>query len=98
MTPPPITTIRVSEGRSALTGVPPNENKRRNTITAGRFRRALGEERIDELDRLERLDFTGTLLLYYRSGHRSEMALKQLTRMGHTDCWDIGGYTTFARC
>jgi len=50
-----------------------------------------------ETDR-DRLDFDRTLLLYCRSGQRSEMARQQLSQMGHKDCWSIGAYTTFERC
>ncbi len=47
---------------------------------------------------LERLDFDRTLLLYCRSGRRSEMARQKLSEMGHRDCWTIGAYSTFERC
>ena len=46
----------------------------------------------------DRLDFGQTLLLYCRSGQRSEIARRFLTDMGHTDCWNIGGYDAFSRC
>ena len=54
---------------------------------------------LDEIEAaLERLDFDRTLLLYYRSGQRSEIARQNLSEMGHRDCRNIGSYSTFERC
>ena len=54
---------------------------------------------LDEIETaLQRLDFDRTLLLYCRSGQRSEMARQKLSEMGHRDCWTIGAYSTFERC
>ena len=54
---------------------------------------------LDEIETsLERLNFDRTLLLYYRSGQRSEMVCQKLSEMGHRDCWTIGAYSTFERC
>jgi rhodanese-related sulfurtransferase len=54
---------------------------------------------LDEIETaLERLDFDRTLLLYCRSGHRSELARQKLSQMGHRDCRNIGSYSTFERC
>tara|TARA_Y100001934_G_scaffold265126_1_gene342901 strand:- start:97 stop:489 length:393 start_codon:yes stop_codon:yes gene_type:complete len=47
---------------------------------------------------LERLDFDRTLLLYCRSGQRSELARQKPPEMGHRDCRNIGLYSTFERC
>ena len=53
---------------------------------------------LDEIETaLERLDFDRTLLLYCRSGQRSEMAPRELSEMGHRDCGDIGAYSTSER-
>ena len=54
---------------------------------------------LDKIDTaVERLDFNRTLLLYCRSGHRSELARQKLSEMGHRDCRNIGSYSTFERC
>ena len=54
---------------------------------------------LDEIETaLERLDFDRTLLLYCRSGQRSELARQKLSQMGHGDCRNIGSYSTFERC
>jgi len=54
---------------------------------------------LDEIETaLERLDFDRTLLLYCRSGQRSEMARQKLSEMGHRDCRNIGAYSTFEPC
>jgi len=44
------------------------------------------------------LNFDKPVLLYCRSGQRSEMARRYLTELGHTDCWNIGAYESFRRC
>jgi len=54
---------------------------------------------LDEIEAaLERLDFDRTLLLYCRSGQRSEIARQNLSEMGHRDCRNISSYSTFERC
>ena len=54
---------------------------------------------LDEIEAAsQRLDFDRTLLLYCRSGQRSEMARQKLSEMGHRDCRNIGAYSTFERC
>ena len=54
---------------------------------------------LDEIETaLERLNFDRTLLLYCRSGQRSELARQKLSQMGHGDCRNIGSYSTFERC
>ena len=46
----------------------------------------------------DRIDFSKTLLIYCRSGQRSEMARRFITSMGHEDVWNIGGYDHFRHC
>ena len=54
---------------------------------------------LDEIETaLERLDFDRTLLLYCRSGQRSQMAHQKQSEMGRRDCWTIGACGTFERC
>lgn len=54
---------------------------------------------LDELPAaVDQLQFDKTLLLYCRSGQRSEMARRYLTELGHPDCWNIGSYESFRGC
>jgi len=49
-------------------------------------------------DAQKTLRFDKPILFYCRSGHRSEMARRYFTELGHTDCWNIGAYESLRRC
>jgi len=46
----------------------------------------------------EELDRDRPILLYCRSGHRSEMAKQYLQSLGFPEVYNIGGYNQLSRC